>query len=108
MLVAFRVVHSVTSTEKFAVLGQVMDQSDELRTTIVVNCRIVKQIGQGSRLEKARKEGASAKCWSGGYGRQVVSQSQAEKRKNGENKIVSGLPYGCAPLCRYAWACKGE
>ena len=37
MLVAFRVVHSVTSTEKFAVLGQVMDQSDELRTTIVVN-----------------------------------------------------------------------
>ena len=46
MLVAFRVVHSVTSTEKFAVLGQVMDQSDELRTTIVVNCRIVKQIGQ--------------------------------------------------------------
>ena len=58
-------------------------------------------------MEKAGKGGALESCWSGGYGRQVVSESQAEKRKNGQNKSVSGLPCGCAPPCRYVWAYKG-
>ena len=59
-------------------------------------------------MEKARKEGAWESSWSGDCGRQVASQSQAERRKSEENKSVSGIPYGCAPLCHYAWTCKGE
>lgn len=44
-------------------------------------CRIVKEIGQGTRKEKARGGGASVSYWSGGYEQRAVFKvSQGEER----------------------------
>ena len=70
------------------------------------HCRVVKQIGQGTPLEKTSGEGASASCWSGGYEQRVDSESHLERRKSEQNKSVSGLPGDCVPPCHYVWAYK--
>lgn len=69
-------------------------------------CKFVKQIGQGTREEKARRVDASESCWSGGYGQQAAAGSQPERRKSGQSKSVSGLPGGCVLPCHYVWVCK--
>ena len=69
-------------------------------------CRFVKHIGQRTRMEKASQGASWESCWSGGYGQRAAFQSLQRNKSGGKNRNVSGLPGGCALLCRYAAACK--
>ena len=69
-------------------------------------CRIVKHIGQRTRQEIASGEASLESCWNDDYGQKAAYQSLQGNKSSGKNRSVSGLPGGCALLCRYAAACK--
>ena len=123
-----RVCHEYAQREGFTIVGEYIDRTISGKTddrpdfqrmvsdsrkrafqyVIVYKCKFVKQIGQGTQDEKARRADASVSCLSDDYEPRVVSQSPPERRKSEQNKSDSGLPSGCVPPCHYVWVCRDE